>query len=47
MLIELASWFCVLLALGDPVNIELSLKAGEDACYRQRPVTKSGKLKRA
>lgn len=47
MLIELSSCFCVLLALDDPDNIELSLKAGEDACYGEMPVTKPGKLKQA
>lgn len=36
---------CVLLALGDPVNTELSVGVGGDACYRGRPVTTSGKLK--
>lgn len=38
---------CVLLALGDPLNTELSLEAGGDAGYRGRPVTTSEKPKLA
>ena len=36
-----------LLAWGDPVNTELSLEVGGDACYRAGPVTKSEKPKLA